>query len=85
MSDGKFPGLPHGQYQPPPRRPPRIGLGWALLLSAVLGGLFLVFAASLQNPHLNFPVVSQIACSVKGDTWYGGGILGPPGCYAPSP
>lgn len=40
-------------------------------------------ATSFFDPHLNFPVVSQVVCSLKGDTWYGGGILGEPGCYAP--
>lgn len=68
-----------------PSQPPRLSNGKALLLAILLGVLFLGFAASYENPHLNFPVVSQVACSVKGDTWYGGGILGAPGCYLPSP
>lgn len=38
---------------------------------------------SATNARLNFPVVSQVVCSLKGDTWYGGGIMGTPGCYAP--
>jgi hypothetical protein len=68
---------------PPPR--PRLSNRTALLLAILLGALFLGFWASLSNPHLNLPVVSQVACSVKGDTWYGGGILGAPGCYSPQP
>jgi hypothetical protein len=35
------------------------------------------------NPHANIPVLSNIVCSVKGGSWYDGGILGPPGCYKP--
>jgi hypothetical protein len=45
--------------------------------------LLLAVAMAWFDPHLNFPVVSQVACSLKGDTWYGGGLLGMPGCYAP--
>lgn len=43
----------------------------------------LAAAMSFYDPNLNFPVVSQVVCSLKGATWYGGGILGAPGCYAP--
>jgi hypothetical protein len=46
--------------------------------------IFLGAAMSYYDPHLNFPVVSQVVCSLKGDTWYGGGLLESPGCYAPS-
>ena len=38
---------------------------------------------SAVDPRLNFPVISQAVCSLKGDTWYSGGILGQPGCYVP--
>jgi len=55
---------------------------WTLLI-ILLSIAFLGSAMSFFNPNLNFPVVSQVACSLKGDTWYGGGILGQPGCYAP--
>ena len=51
----------------------------------MLVGLFLATVASWGDPHLDFPVISQTVCSIKGDTWYGGGILGAPGCYTPSP
>jgi hypothetical protein len=54
-----------------------------VVLIVLAAGIFLAFFASAADPHLNFPVVSQVACSVKGDVWYGGGILGAPGCYAP--
>lgn len=51
-----------------------------ILVSLVLLGA----VVSFYDPYLNFPVVSQVVCSLKGDTWYGGGLLGSPGCYAPS-
>lgn len=59
--------------------------GIKLTVFLLLCLLFLGAVMSYANPHLNFPVVSQLVCSVKGDSWYGGGILGPPGCYAPTP
>jgi hypothetical protein len=40
--------------------------------------IFLGAAMSYYDPHLNFPVVSQVVCSLKGDTWYGGGLLDSP-------
>jgi hypothetical protein len=40
-------------------------------------------AESLFDPNVNFPVISQVVCSVKGGTWYDGGLLGSPGCYRP--
>ena len=66
--------------QPPPRhsKGPLWVIGGILLVLLLVGGL-----VSLFNPYVNFPVVSQVVCSLKGDTWYGGGILGSPGCYAP--
>lgn len=84
-SPGPFPGLPHGDYGPP-RRPqgPRTGCA-VFLVTILLGGIVLAAFASFTDPHLNFPVISQVVCSAKGDTWYDGGILGGPGCYAPSP
>jgi hypothetical protein len=51
-----------------------------LLVLVLLGA-----AMSFYDPNLNFPVVSQVVCSMKGDTWYSGGLLGAPGCYAPTP
>jgi hypothetical protein len=67
--------------QPRPRRS-RSGASWLL---ALLGALVVLLALiSLYNPHVNVPLVSPVVCSLKGDTWYGGGILGAPGCYSPS-
>lgn len=48
-----------------------------LLILIVLG-----FIAAMISPHVNLPVISQVACTLKGGSWYGGGLLGPPGCYA---
>ena len=76
----------HSGEQLPPPPPPRSGgkglywtLGSILLVLVMLGA-----AMSFFDPSLNFPVVSQVVCSLKGDTWYGGGLLESPGCYAPS-
>jgi hypothetical protein len=55
----------------------------ALIIIASI--VFLGAAMSFSDPHLNFPLISQVVCSLKGDTWYGGGILGAPGCYTPVP
>lgn len=52
-----------------------------LTLAGIL--IFVGAALSFVDPHLNFPLVSQYVCSFKGDTWYSGGLLGAPGCYAP--
>ncbi len=68
-----------------PARPRRNGGVGIVLGFIVLAGLFLATVASWGDPNLNFPVISQTVCSIKGDTWYGGGIMGAPGCYAPSP
>ena len=63
---------------------PRNGsAGLRVLVAIVLAVVFLGGAMSFLDPHLNFPLVSQTVCSLKGDTWYGGGLLGSPGCYAP--
>jgi hypothetical protein len=71
---------------PPPRPPGGAATGWKVfLITVLLGGIMMAVLASFSDPHLNFPVISQVVCSVKGDTWYGGGILGEPGCYTPSP
>lgn len=48
----------------------------------VIAGLIIGALASVVDPRINFPVVSQVVCSLKGDTWYDGGLLGAPGCYA---
>lgn len=72
----------HYGYVPSPRRG---GAGWKIPVILLLSGLFLATAMSFFDANLNFPVISQTVCSIKGDTWYGGGILGAPGCYAPSP
>jgi hypothetical protein len=49
---------------------------------AVLVALVALLALiSLTNPRVNVPLISPVVCSLKGDTWYNGGILGPPGCY----
>lgn len=52
---------------------------------AVVLVLVLAYAVigSAMDPYMNFPLVSQAVCSLKGDIWYGGGLLGLPGCYAP--
>ena len=71
-----------------PARPGHHGGAWIVLIIFiifVLVGLFLATVASWGDPHLDFPVISQTVCSIKGDTWYGGGIHGAPGCYTPSP
>jgi hypothetical protein len=53
-------------------------------LAAVVAAILVILGLmAFSDPNLNIPVISPLACSVKGDTWYGGGILGPPGCYAP--
>ena len=58
----------------------------ARYVPTILVSLALLGAAmSLYDPHLNFPVVSQVVCSLKGDTWMSGNILNPPGCYKPNP
>lgn len=68
------------------RRPPGARTPLPIIVvTMLLGGVMLAAFASFTDPHLNFPVVSQVVCSARGDTWYGGGILGAPGCYAPSP
>lgn len=55
----------------------------ALAVALVLGLGFIGFAASMADPHLNLPLLSQVACGVRGGDWYGGGLLGLPGCYTP--
>jgi hypothetical protein len=61
---------------------PRQGnAGWIIFILLIL--LLLAAMMSFTDPNLNFPVISQVVCSLKGATWYGGGILGAPGCYAP--
>jgi len=69
-----------GASPPPSRGGTRSALAGILLLLLILAA-----AMSFYDPHLNFPVISQVVCSLKGDTWYGGGLLGSPGCYLPSP
>lgn len=54
----------------------------SLLVALAFGLAFIGFAASIADPHLNLPVISQVACAVKGGDWYGGGLLGLPGCYS---
>jgi len=55
---------------------------WMLPVGLILAGMLAASAlASFAFPHLNFPIVSQVVCSVRGGTWYDGGLLGPPGCY----
>lgn len=53
------------------------------ILGTVLVALIILLTvAAFIDPSVNLPVISQVVCSLKGDTWYGGGILGQPGCYS---
>jgi hypothetical protein len=64
-----------------PRRPRSA----ARVIAALFGALMLLLTLiSFANPHVNVPLISPVVCSLKGDTWYDGGLLGPPGCYRPS-
>lgn len=58
-------------------RPTRVGLAVIVLVV-----MLAVVGAAFVDPYLNIPVISPFACSVKHDYWYGGGLLGPAGCYA---
>jgi hypothetical protein len=51
------------------------------LLIAIGIGLGVLFFWALSDPHVNIPVMSNLACSVKGGTWSNGNILQPQGCY----
>lgn len=57
------------------------GVWWLVAAFVVL--VLLLAGISLYNPRVNVPLISPVVCSLKGDTWYGGGILGPSGCYRP--
>jgi hypothetical protein len=48
---------------------------------AVLAVLVFLGMIAATNPRTDIPLISPLVCSLKGDTWYGGGLLGPPGCY----
>ena len=50
--------------------------GWLVVGLLVFGVL-----GSLGDERLDFPLVSPLVCSVRGGAWYGGGLLGAPGCY----
>jgi hypothetical protein len=55
-------------------------LGWLLAALLVFGVL-----GSVGDDRLDFPLVSPLVCSVRGGDWYGGGLLGAPGCYPMPP
>ena len=61
-------------------RPTGSGRGCAVVAVLVIIIVFLSCIAFL-DPSANMPVISPVVCSLKGATWYDGGILGAPGCY----
>jgi hypothetical protein len=56
----------------------------AWLIGVVIVFVLLLSGIAFFNPNVNIPVISPIACSIKGGTWDNGQFLTMPGCYAPA-
>jgi hypothetical protein len=69
----------HYGYVPGPLRHGPYGRIAGILVALVI----LAVVISLCDPHVSFPVISQVVCSFKGGSWSNGNILQPAGCYAP--
>lgn len=51
------------------------------IVTIVIAVLIVGVLGSLIDPMLDFPGISPLVCSLHHGLWYGGGLLGPPGCY----
>jgi hypothetical protein len=56
----------------------------AALAAMIAAAIVLTGIFAFANPGMNIPVVSEVVCHLKGDTWYSGGLLIPAGCYQPA-
>lgn len=68
--------------QPPHGAPHTCVAGPIAVIVAVI--ILFLAAWSFVDPRADVPFISPIVCSAKGLTWYPGGLLGAPGCYANS-